>query len=1547
MDDAEKALKSEFSGPSRELRPRLERALDELRAGAAPAATLDAVQEECEEAGQQAELAAAYAEILSSAELTLLPAPARLELCLQAAWLCGQQEELEAATLQAALQALDLAPADERALALAEPLLLESEDYSELCNRYAVAATSVGSEARARQLLERAIHMLSGIPSAMPAVVGLNERLQQLPSLRDGDEALLARASGAPPAERGVAFVKLGERWLADGRAREGLEQLSPVIEELEGEAALDVLERLCDQAEDKPRLEQTLKRRVEVERSALGRARALEKLARFHHEWQGDKPRAAEACLAAAQNYVEANEVEEAERAYERLLDLAPEQTAAAENLVLLRAKSGNFAGVADAFGVVLRASGDDNRHVSELLLKVTPDAERVGAAEEFSELADSVLWRLSGEDRELSARLLRASARLFACATRHDEAAELYRRLIADRATSEDLDAFQALIDSNPGTEWRRNQQRWLFEWQENHSSDRPTILLSWARFEEQELGDPEAAMNVLARAAQLAPDRPEVWENLVRLRLTEGDGEGGLQAAGELRRLGRDVDGALLGLLLDQEPGTRWALDRVKLTLSAEERWPELFELYERAIDATQNEPERAALLDEAAIAARDVARDRPRALRYWEQYTALVPQDARVDLALERLYEQSGEKRGLIRHLQRRRQHAPLEVQSTLDRRVAQLALEVGDLEQALAATEQLRAVAIEQADELLEALFEQSLERGKTEPAAQQPGRRAAALLRERYAETDKPGEIVRVLRGELTFEPDEKQRRELLVEISRVCEKELGDLAGAFDAERELFLLTRAERERKRLEKLAKKLDRFRDLVEVYASVALDETELDARRTLLSRAADVARTRLSDAALAQSLYRKLLDQEPLRATEHYESLRQERAPEACPEAFEALCQLLREAERFGELAEALQREAEQRPSPELYTRLARLQSSELKEPRAAIATHLLAGDARAAAEVFLRQASVFGEQSDPALELARRLALGAQQEIALEVLRHQLAAFEHHYPNERKQLQLELVRLLDETGDRQAARSELSEAAKRFPTDAEVQRTCAASACAEQDWEKAEQCYRTLLLLLHGTGAAQTDLCRATVYVELAAIKERRKQPAEASELLDSAFEAALGNVRELTALAQSLSDHGLWQPAERASLELLKLARDVPTAARALAGVGRLLLGGHQLSEDLLKGATEAARDAAARWQELSDPDDVSSLLAACISLLPLEQAKQLLEEGQQRLKPEDAAQARLSLAQRLLQTDQDEQREQALAELEQIVQRPDAPALAWQLLFREALRRADAERALQTYDQLARLGVSPDAELSSELCKLCSKAGKLDRAAALLRLEADRERQPAKRAALLVEAAELLHGAGQSAAALELAQEARALDAASGEAVLLIAKLALSRGEREQALTLLTTHAESKERRRGKPLARVLRLAADLRLERDELAEALALLTEAHQLDKTDLDTALLLGLLAIDLDRLETATSALRVLIAQRELGTREGAAARSVNLAQGYFQLARIEQHHGKKTNAKRMALRALEEDPGLAPAQRLLSELGGASILPPH
>ncbi len=1564
MSDLVQAPLSENSGSRVELRAELERVLRRGRAGENIEPLLEALQETAERERRDLELADLCADLLGTNSVEELPEAARLEVYLHTAWLCGDHDAHEAATLQAATSALDLAPADERALALAEPLLLEDEQYSELANRYAVAATSAGNETRARQLLERALHMLKDIPAAAPAVLGLTERLAQLSVLRESDDALLHILRSATASEGEAALVKLGERWLADGRARVGLDQLPSEVDRFEGEAALDVLERLCDHAEDAVRLEQVLARRLTLERTPLGKARALERLAAFHQDVQRDEARATAGFCAAAEAYLEAGELDDAERAYERVLDVAAEHTRAASSLVSLRAKAGNFAAAAEAFGVLLRAT-DDNRRVTELLLSIADDAARAGAADEFAELADNVSWRLAGEQRELSARLARATAQLFTQADRYDEAAELYRRLIADGATSEDLDAYQALIDAHPGSEWRRSQQRWLFEWQEHHSSDRPSILLCWARFEEQELGDPEAALSVLERAAQVAPDHPEIWERLARLRLSEGDGDGGLVAASQLRRLGRDVDDALLGLLLEHDPAARWALDRVKLTLSAEQRWPELFELYERAIAATGDLAERARLLDEAAIAARDVVQDRKRAIRYWESYVELVGAAPRIDSALERLYEQTHEKAALIAHLERRLATLPDAERAPLVLRLAQLSLDTGAFGAALDAIERLGGAANHEGVALLERLVQQSAERW-SDPSERAAGRRAAALLREHYAQASQPAERARLLRVELDRELRSDERRELLGELSITCERELDDLPGAHAAARELFLLSLAERDRKRLEKLTKKLNRWGELCATYAGAARSAREPEQRRKLLRLATDVALTRTGDSPLAMRLLRELFEIEPERAVEVFERLELDGGD--TPEAFDALCQLLHEARRFDELSCVLTRATETRPTPALFSRLGRLRADELDDLAGAIEAHLAASDVRAAAEVFLRRPSVFGDAPSKVSGLAERLVGVGLPEGAVRVLRHQLAHYGAHYPSERKLLQLELVKVLEEAGDASAAQGELAEAAKRYPTDAEVQLTSARAAVAREDWDKAEQYYRSLLLLLHGASGAGAS--RAQVYVELAAIKLRRGDAAAASELIDSGFELALGDAGELTALAQALVRYEQREAAERAIGELLSLTTDVAGAARSLSALAELCAQSHQPSPLVLERAARAAERALGH---VAEPAERSSLLAACVSLLPLPEAERLLSDRAGELTDSDATRARLQLGRRLLEHGGERERARALELLEGLGSHPAAPIAVWELLARayeaEArpdklydavqawlerepesqvllsralaleLGRSDAARALELFDRHARLGAVPAPELSRGLCQLCLKVGKVERAVALLGAEAERERQPQKRAALFVEAAELLLAQGEHEQAGELAARAQALDPGAADAVWIAAQLALSRGHRGPALQLLSAHLDGKERRRGKPLARVLRLAADLRLENDELAEALPLLTEAHQLDKTDLDTALLLGLLAIDLDRLETAASALRVLIAQRELGAREGAAARSLNLAQGYFQLARIEHHHGKKTNAKRMALRALEENPELGAAGQLLEQLG--------
>src|SRR5262249_23536504 len=110
--------------------------------------------------------------------------------------------------------------------------------------------------------------------------------------------------------------------------------------------------------------------------------------------------------------------------------------------------------------------------------------------------------------------------------------------------------------------------------------------------------------------------------------------------------------------LDRVLELLPAARWALDRIKLALGALARYGDLFNLFDRAIDAAPDDLERAELLHEAACAARDLAGEPPRAIAYFESLRALRPDDAAVEGALERLYEKQGRTVELIELLCRR-------------------------------------------------------------------------------------------------------------------------------------------------------------------------------------------------------------------------------------------------------------------------------------------------------------------------------------------------------------------------------------------------------------------------------------------------------------------------------------------------------------------------------------------------------------------------------------------------------------------------------------------------------------------------------------------------------------------------------------------------------------------------------------------------------------------------------------------------------------------------------------------------------------------------
>src|SRR5439155_18937656 len=114
-----------------------------------------------------------------------------------------------------------------------------------------------------------------------------------------------------------------------------------------------------------------------------------------------------------------------------------------------------------------------------------------------------------------------------------------------------------------------------------------------------------------------------------------------------------------------------------------------------------------------------------------------------------------------------------------------------------------------------------------------------------------------------------------------------------------------------------------------------------------------------------------------------------------------------------------------------------------------------------------------------------------------------------------------------------------------------------------------------------------------------------------------------------------------------------------------------------------------------------------------------------------------------------------------------------------------------------------------------------------------------------------------------------------------------------------------------------------------------AEMYLAEDELVDAFDVLAQAHRLDKSDTRVSFLLGLVALDLDRVDTASAALRAFVATRGDVVKSMRADEPTPVSRAYFHLAVIEQARGDDGAARRMVSRAMEESPNNRDARRLI------------
>ncbi len=277
--------------------------------------------------------------------------------------------------------------------------------------------------------------------------------------------------------------------------------------------------------------------------------------------------------------------------------------------------------------------------------------------------------------------------------------------------------------------------------------------------------------------------------------------------------------------------------------------------------------------------------------------------------------------------------------------------------------------------------------------------------------------------------------------------------------------------------------------------------------------------------------------------------------------------------------------------------------------------------------------------------------------------------------------------------------------------------------------------------------------------------------------------------------------------------------------------------------------------------------------------------------------------------------------------------------------------LAMADACERAGEAGAARDALESALAKAPESHDLMQRLERVCEMTGDVARLANLLVAHAERE--PAapsgasgktaaaaaeERTRLLVRAGLLLLDSAQDpTGALRVAERARAVDADSLDAVLLWASAQRRLGQPAEALAAIHAATARAKGKRTPVLARLHLEAARAHLAIDEIVEAFDSLKAGFSLDWRNAEIAMLLGLVAIDLDDERLAERALSGLTTTPARDA-SGANADATLQAGAFYRLALMAQGKGDRGKARRMATRAIGVEPGHAGARALLDQI---------
>ncbi len=299
-------------------------------------------------------------------------------------------------------------------------------------------------------------------------------------------------------------------------------------------------------------------------------------------------------------------------------------------------------------------------------------------------------------------------------------------------------------------------------------------------------------------------------------------------------------------MLARVLALAPTSESALQRLSVIYTVAERWDDVLALYDRAIEANRDKAARIRLLREASQLAKDVANQPEKAIGYFSQLLALVPDDQRVSQSLERLLERHERWADLIGLWESR-----LEGQSKKEReksrvRIATCWLDnLSDPQGALTATKPLLNDAEDDAESC--SLLERIIEAPQSTKAVREA---ALDLLRSHLDASGRSRDVIRIL--EKVIQMDPAHSRDLREEAGHRL-AELDDVPAAMGHYAALLALApESAVTEEKLRQLAERgglYDRYADGLGTAARAASDPTR---KVTLLAEAARTHLERMLD-----------------------------------------------------------------------------------------------------------------------------------------------------------------------------------------------------------------------------------------------------------------------------------------------------------------------------------------------------------------------------------------------------------------------------------------------------------------------------------------------------------------------------------------------------------------------------------------------------------------------------------------------------------------------------------------------------------------------